>query len=178
MSESNSRPSILVNGQISEDAWRSVDDESPVPSEGDVIVSLARWQRDRPELGDRLGRTAVRLDPEHSGRELADAFDALDMIVVDFPKFTDGRGYTIARRLREQLGWRKALRAQGDVLPDQVFFMQRCGFDVLALRADKSLETAQRALSAFSVSYQGAADDPRPLYRRRPEGVVRSARAS
>ena len=88
-------------------------------------------------------------------------------MAVDFPKFTDGRGYTVARRLRTQLGYEGPLRATGDVLPDQVFYLRRCGFDELDLRDDENIEDARSALSTFSVVYQGDASDPRPLWRRR-----------
>lgn len=177
MPDTNSTPStILIHGEAQADSWRFVDDEAALPAEGDVFVSLERFEKERDAVTSRLGRTGVVLEPGTTGRELDGAHDDIDAIAVHFPKFTDGRGYTIARRLRDQLGWNKQLRAFGDVLPDQVFYMQRCGFDTLAVRPDKSLETARACLAAFSVTYQGAADDPRPLYARRES--FKSARAS
>jgi uncharacterized protein (DUF934 family) len=80
---------------------------------------------------------------------------------------TDGRHYSLARLLRERFGLAAELRAVGDVLPDQLLYMRRCGYTSFELAPGKSLDTGLRALQAFSVTYQGGADDPRPLYRRR-----------
>ncbi|MGB5063692.1 MAG: DUF934 domain-containing protein, partial [Candidatus Competibacter sp.] len=81
------------------------------------------------------------------------------------PKFSDGRAYSQARLLRERHGYRGEIRAVGDVLRDQLFFMARCGFDAFEPRADRSLEDALAAFGDFSASYQPAADQPLPLYR-------------
>ena len=88
----------------------------------------------------------------------AEDFDKLALIAVRFPKFTDGRGYSIARVLR-RLGWQGELRAVGDVLRDQLFYMTRCGFDAFALRADQDAQAALTAFSDFSAPYQPAIDD-------------------
>jgi uncharacterized protein (DUF934 family) len=91
---------------------------------------------------------------------------ALKLIAIEFPKFTDGRGYSLARLLRERHGFRGELRAVGDVLRDQIFLMHRCGFNAFEVRADRSLEDALHGLRDFTVTYQGDVHDPRPLYRR------------
>ncbi|WP_367185190.1 DUF934 domain-containing protein [Halomonas alkalicola] len=98
---------------------------------------------------------------------LAERLAEAPLIAVDFPKFTDGRGYSLARLLRERHGFGGEIRAVGDVLVDQLYFMTRCGFDGLSLREDQWLEDAQRALGAFSRAYQPAVDQPEPLFRRR-----------
>ena len=87
------------------------------------------------------------------------------LIAVNFPRFVDGRGYSIAL-LRERYGYSGELRAIGDVLPDQLQFMKRCGFDAFALRPDKDATKAAR-LNFFSQTYQAAADTDVPLFRRR-----------
>ena len=81
----------------------------------------------------------------------------MKVIAVDFPKFTDGRGYSIAALLRTRLGHKAALRAVGDVLVDQLQFMARSGFDEFALRSDQDPQLALRALRSFSLRYQTAA---------------------
>ena len=88
------------------------------------------------------------------------------MIAVDFPKFADGRGYSIAYNLRARLGYSGELRAIGDVLRDQMFYMQRVGFDAFAPRADRSIEDALKGLSDFSEKYQTSWDEKLPLFRR------------
>ena len=87
-------------------------------------------------------------------------------MAVDFPVFRDGRGYSTAFLLRQRLGFTRELRAIGDVLRDQVDFMRRCGFDAYAVRADKNIEDALNGFGEISVRYQGAIDEPRPLFRR------------
>jgi uncharacterized protein (DUF934 family) len=96
----------------------------------------------------------------------------LPVIAVDFPKFGDGRGYSIAYRLRARLGYRGELRAIGDVLRDQMFYMQRAGFDAFATRADKDIHEAVKSLSDFSLNYQASVDEAQPLFRRVQRGVA------
>ena len=88
-------------------------------------------------------------------------------MVLNFPAFKDGRGFTTARLLRERHGYKGEIRAVGDVGRDQMFYMQRCGFNAFEVRSDRDLEDALRALDDFTVTYQAAADQPLPLYRRR-----------
>jgi uncharacterized protein (DUF934 family) len=138
---------------------------------GPVIVPLALWLARREELAPRLARRelGVWLDGHELAETLAGSIDdpnRFAVIAVNFPKFADGRGYTTAALLRARHGYRGELRAVGDVLRDQLFFMQRCGFDAFALRADRDPQDALASLGDFTTSYQGAVDDARPLYRR------------
>lgn len=161
---------IIKNRQIVGDPWQAVADEEPLPT-GPVIVSLARWQAER----DRLlahGPVGVRLKNSEPVAALADAVARLALIVLEFPEFRDGRAYTQARLLRERYGYHGELRAVGDVLRDQLFFMQRCGFDAFALRADCDLQDALAAFSEFTVTYQPAADEPLPLYKRVHQAMI------
>jgi uncharacterized protein (DUF934 family) len=91
----------------------------------------------------------------------------LPVIGINFPKFADGRGYSIARYVRERLGFNGELRAIGDVMRDQLFFLQRCGFNSYAIREDCDAEVAMAGLSDFSETYQAANDQKSPLFRRR-----------
>jgi uncharacterized protein (DUF934 family) len=81
--------------------------------------------------------------------------------------FTDGRHFSSARLLRERYAYTGEIRAIGDVARDQLFFMQRCGFDAYAIRADRCPVDALQSLTDFSVTYQAAYDQSLPLYRRR-----------
>jgi uncharacterized protein (DUF934 family) len=157
---------IIKNREIVGDGWTPIGDEDELLDGIDVVVSLPRFLRLRADGEAHRGRVAVELRPDDDPALLGPHLSAVDMIAVRFPKFSDGRGYSTARLLRSRLGWQGELRATGDVLPDQVFYMHRCGFDAFEVRADKKLETALRALSTFSVTYQGA-EDGVPLYRRR-----------
>lgn len=110
-------------------------------------------------------QAGVRLAPTDDPATLKPFLDSLPLIAVEFPKFTDGRGYSIAALLR-RYGYRGDLRAVGDVLVDQVFFLKRVGFTSFALRADQDRDAARRALARYSDSYQGAHDQPLPAFRR------------
>ena len=89
------------------------------------------------------------------------------MIAVNFPAFTDGRGFSSARALRARYGYKGEIRAIGDVLRDQLFFMRRCGFDAYAIRADRSPEDALASLTTSDDFYQTSVEQPLPLFRRR-----------
>jgi uncharacterized protein (DUF934 family) len=69
--------------------------------------------------------------------------------------------------LRTRYGWAGELRAIGDVLRDQLNYMRRCGFDAFSVRSDKDIHDAIKSFSHYSVRYQGAVDNPLPLFRRR-----------
>ena len=106
---------------------------------------------------DQTNAAAVRIEPGDDARALLPHLDGLRLIEVNFPAFTDGRGYSSARILREA-GYTGELRAVGDVLVDQVGLMRRCGFD--AFEADKALDRAdfETALTRWDNVYQPAAD--------------------
>jgi uncharacterized protein (DUF934 family) len=161
---------IIRNRKIVDDAWIHVADGEPLPA-GDATVSLSRWTAERDALraraGAGVGRVGVRLQPHEEPDALAPDLAELPLVAIEFPKFTDGRGYSTARLLRERLGYANELRAIGYVLRDQLFYMLRCGIDSFELKPGKDLEQALGAFDELSVTYQGAADDPRPLFRRR-----------
>ena len=116
----------------------------------------------RPEAGEVL-----RLEPGDDPAKVADRLGAAARVEVNFPRFADGRGYSIARLLRERHGYTGELRAVGDVQRDQLFYLSRCGFDAFLLREGEDAEGALAALRDFSEAYQASVERPQPLYRRR-----------
>jgi uncharacterized protein (DUF934 family) len=125
-----------------------------LPRGADLIVPLALWRLRRDDLVDHAGRLGVWLDAGDDLTAVAPDLDRLAVVAVNFPKFSDGRGFSTARLLRERYGYRGELRAIGDVGRDQLLYLERCGFDAFALRDG---EDAHRALAAFdevSVVYQ------------------------
>ncbi len=141
---------------------------------GKLIVPLNVWLAQTDALLERNQPFGVWLDSHQDPAELADAIDRFAVIAVNFPKFADGRGYSIAALLRSRYGFKGELRAIGDVLRDQLFYMKRVGFNAFAVRADKDIHDALKALKDYSVSYQGSIDQPAPLFKRRrqlPETV-------
>ena len=115
---------------------------------------------------DQSNATAVRLEPDDDARALIPFLDRLTLIEVAFPKYRDGRGYSSARILREA-GYTGELRAQGDVLVDQIAFMRRCGFDSFAPEGSLNPEAVERALSTYDHFYQKAADAAVPVWKLR-----------
>ena len=136
------------------------------PRDNRVFTPLADWLAAEPRSG------AVFLANTDDPLSLAEHIGAIDAIAIDFPKPTDGRGYSIARLLRDRVSYRGELRAVGAVAYDQLNFMRRCGFDVFDLRDGEDPVAALKAFSEMSLVYQGASDDPRPLFRRRAEALA------
>jgi uncharacterized protein (DUF934 family) len=162
---------IIKFRQVVADNWQLLKpaDAVAVPAAGDVIVALDVWRKQRDALLTRAGRLGVWLDSHEDPAHIADDLRHLALVAVNFPQFTDGRGYSIARVLRERHGWRGELRAIGDVLRDQLFYLSRCGFDAFDLRPDQDAHAALAAFDDFSEAYQ-ASVERLPLFRRR--GIV------
>ena len=156
---------IIKDRRIVEDVWQHLADDAELV-EGPVLVSLARWRQDEA-LRTRAGAVGVRLPNTLDLATISADLPRWALVALEFPKFADGRAYSQARLLRERHGFRGEIRAVGDVLRDQLFFMARSGFDAFELRADRRLEDALQAFTEFSDSYQPAVDQPLPLYRRR-----------
>ncbi|WP_019141515.1 DUF934 domain-containing protein [Noviherbaspirillum massiliense] len=136
---------------------------------GKTIVPLAVWEAQRTKLQQR-GDIGVWIASHERPEVLKEDVAKLPVIAVDFPKFADGRGYSIAYNLRARLGYTGELRAIGDVLRDQMFYMQRVGFNAFATREDRSIHEALKGLFDFSEAYQAAWDQKMPLYRRAERG--------
>jgi uncharacterized protein (DUF934 family) len=171
---------IIKGRAVVADDWsvlRLAEGETPesvaVPA-GKIIVPLTVWQAQRDTL---LGRTGANgqlglwFASDEQAHTAKDDLDKFAVIAVDFPKFSDGRGYSIAFNLRKRLGYTGELRAIGDVLRDQLFQMHRCGFDAYATRQDRSIHDALKGLTVFSETYQASVDQPLPLFRRHPRDV-------
>jgi uncharacterized protein (DUF934 family) len=158
-------PNIIKNKQICEDNWQVWRDTETLPSSGGYIVPLTLWKTHKEDLKN-LGSVAVFLASDESPKALADDIAELDLIAVDFPKFADGRGFSYGRELREQLGYTGELRAIGDFIRDQLYFLNRCGFNSFALETS-DLEESLASFNDFTESYQAGIDQRLPLFRRR-----------
>ena len=161
---------IIKDGQAVQDTWTHLDDEPLAgPSRQPISVSWGRWTEQSPTLLElaHAGRpVGLRIPTDLGPEELIDYLPHLSLVAIEIPKFADGRFFSTARLLRMRHGYRGELRARGDVLPDQLAYMRRVGFDAFELKPGKSLDTALRVLNGFSVAYQGA-EDVGPLFRRR-----------
>jgi uncharacterized protein (DUF934 family) len=162
---------IIKNRAVVQDDWQLLkleDGDTPesvaIPA-GKVIVPLKVWQAQGTALRAR-GNIGVWLASDERPELLKDDVAILPVIAVDFPKFADGRGYSTAFNLRARLGFEGELRAIGDVLRDQLFYMQRVGFNAFATRPDRNIHDALKGLSDFSEVYQTSLDQKSPLFRR------------
>jgi uncharacterized protein (DUF934 family) len=163
---------LIKERRIVADSWRLLSrgpkGELPeVPTRGDVIVPLELWLGHREDFLAYPGKLGVWLDANEGPEALAGEVERCPLVAVNFPKFGDGRGYSIARLLRERYGYKGELRAIGDVLHDHLYFMKQCGFDAFLLREDQDPKEALSALDTFSDGYQTSVLRPVPLFRRR-----------
>ncbi len=158
---------ILKHGALQPNEWQELSDEAALPENGNVIISLDRWRRDEPVLRLSNRQIGVRLQNSQSPLALAADIDRLSLVLIEFPKFSDGRAFSQARLLRDRLGFKGEIRAVGNVLRDQYLFMTRCGIDAVELPDGMSIDGFLEALGEFSVWYQPAADDRVPAMARR-----------
>lgn len=163
---------IIVNGEIVTDHWTTVhpkdSGELEVPAKGNVLVSLDTWQAEKDALLKHDGKIGLLLNGDAELEDFADDLEQFDLVAINFPKFADGRGYSLARLIRERAGYHGELRAVGDVLRDQLFYLHRCGFNAFVIREDRDVEDALNAFSDFTVTYQADVHEERPIYHRRP----------
>ena len=158
---------VIKNNQVMEDGWQRIEAGTDIPGTGDIIVPLSVWKEHGNELINRSGRVGVCLPAEEEPAVLEDDLEQLEMIALDFSVFKDGRSYSNARLLRDRYGYKGELRAVGDVLRDQIYYMSRCGIDSFQIRTDKDITDAINGLTDFSVTYQTAADGALPVSKQR-----------
>lgn len=151
---------LTLAGEHLADPWQLLDDDSPLPGEGDIVISLARWEADSDSLQNHHGRVGVELPNTLDAMDVPQALLQVDMIALRFPAFTDGRAYSQARQLRERRHYSGLIRACGDVLHDQLFYMSRCGFDLFELPSNLDESQLKLALSTFSQAYQPTRSGP------------------
>jgi uncharacterized protein (DUF934 family) len=157
---------IIKDREIVEDNWTHLDDEAPL-ADGNITVSLNRWQEQHESLVKHEGGLGIRLSGDDPLEEIVPDLARFQLVVLIFPAFTDGRCYSYAKLLRERYGFKAEVRAQGDVLYDQLFNMSQCGFNSFELANPNRLTNALAAFDEFTESYQSTVLRPEPLYRRR-----------
>ena len=157
----NKTPHYIKNAAIADDQWFLQADVKTVTPY--CIVELDWWLENRASCD--VSPIGVALQPQHDPAVLEADLNRIELISIAFPSFADGRGYSIARQLRENFGFTGEIRAVGDVLQDQLFYMQRVGFNAFEIRADRSAEEALAGLKDFSVSYQADAIGGKPVYQ-------------
>jgi uncharacterized protein (DUF934 family) len=142
-----------------------------IPTSGKIIVPLSVWIARKAELADRFAKGEIGLwlathEVLETLVQSVPEINALPLIAVHVERFADGRIFSIGNLLRTRYGYKNELRAFGDVLRDQLFFLKRCGYDSYLIRADRSAEDALASLKDFTEPYQAAVDVNQPIWRR------------
>jgi uncharacterized protein (DUF934 family) len=154
---------VIKDKQISDDNWQVLPAGGELPDNGDFLVGLELWNSGAP--ASRSGKVALVLRPGDDVFKI-ERLASAPLVAVEFPKATDGRGYSIARLLRGRLNYKGELRAIGNVLRDNLLFMQRCGFNAFVLQPGKNVEQSLTAFDELRERYQADADVSQPLFRR------------
>jgi uncharacterized protein (DUF934 family) len=153
---------IIKGGAYARDSYAPVADDAALP-EGAVLVSLARFQKERTALLARNTPIGVKLQASESPELLGDDVNHFSLIALEFPKFRDGRAFSWARMLRTRLGFTGEIRALGDFLYDQVNYQHRVGFDAWEVPDTFTLEMFNRALTEMTNVYQPSTDGKKTI---------------
>ncbi|RMF97104.1 MAG: DUF934 domain-containing protein [Gammaproteobacteria bacterium] len=149
---------LVKEGRIVSDPYIDVSSAEELPPQGALLVSLEHWQNHWDRLQCRPEPVGILLESDQHPEIIADDLEQLSLIALRFPTFRDGRPYSYARLLRERYGFGGELRAVGDVLLEQLHFMQRCGFDAFEIDSDDPERDYAIAQGEFSVWYQPTGD--------------------
>ena len=170
MQKHNNR--IIKDGQVVADSWQllRVDSDNNLDSvdtsASNIIVSLEQLQAD--EALQQRSDVGVWIHNDTDLGSVSELLVTRPIVAIDFPVFMDGRGFSLARLLRERYHYQGEIRAVGHVIRDQLCYLRRCGFNTFHFSDDSiDLEAAVDSLSDFSEAYQTAVDLPEPLFRRR-----------
>jgi uncharacterized protein (DUF934 family) len=158
---------LIEDGEVVQDRYVRIADDSPVPEEGPVLLSAARFLADADRIAGRPGATGVLWPNDRDIAELAPHLGRLSLIALVFPTFKDGRAYSQARTLRERYRFAGELRATGDVLRDQFLFLHRAGFNAYELKKAADAPAFCDALRRYIAFYQPAADGAVSVLRQR-----------
>jgi len=165
-------PKLINKDAIMDNPWTVMKESTgpeilqAVPGKN-FIVPLKFWKLYQEELNDYDGAIALWIDSDENPEQIAGELHSLPLIALNFPVFSDGRSYTNARELRQKYGYTGEIRAIGDVLRDQLYYMSQCGFDSFEIRHDQDAELCIDAFNDFKTAYQSTISEPTPLFRRR-----------
>jgi uncharacterized protein (DUF934 family) len=163
---------LIKGGRFVTDPWRHLADDEAVPTDVPrVTISWARWLKERDALAALPAELGLRFPNDLAVAKIADDLCRFTLIVLNFPKFTDGRAYSQARLLRGRYRFAGELRADGEVLRDQLLFMRRVGFDAFAVSERAHFENWLHAFREIDVFYQPAEDRQISRLRRRILGA-------
>jgi|TARA_B000000475_G_C15969593_1_gene436485 uncharacterized protein (DUF934 family) len=155
-------------------------DNSPTPEQvdktkfsnsGNVILPMKVFLKHKIQLQTRLKNKEIGIwidthEEIESFIEEIEDINAFPIFAIRVGKFADGRIFSIGSQLRTKFKYKNILRAFGDVLRDQLFFLKRTGFDSYLIREDRNANDALNALKDFTLPYQGSINDPMPAWKK------------
>ena len=142
-----------------------------IPAAGKILVPFTVWLANKEALASRVtqGEIGLLVATHEAIEDIIAAVKDINefaLVAVYVERFADGRIFSIGNLLRTRYGFKNELRAVGDVLRDQLFFLKRSGFNSYLIRADRNAQEALQSLKDFSEPYQGAVDVNQPAWRR------------
>lgn len=146
---------IIKDKQLVTNDWSYIADDATLV-EGNITVSLTRWNKEEVSLKNHQGKVGVRLNSDADVNELAHNISSLALIELNFPAFTDGRGFSHARILRKDLNYQGEIRAVGRYMADQAFYLSRVGVDAFQMENSDDLAVVLSTLNDFSIKYQAS----------------------
>jgi len=159
---------LIKDTKVIDNLWvqpeLSLDDDLPVEK---ALVSLEYWNANQEKVTAKIDAVGVILKPEELPSDIQGELNSIPVIAVSFPAFADGRGFSVARLLRERYDYRGEIRAIGAPIRDQLTYLARVGFNAFELAEHYDPSDALASLKDFKENYQVSVEQPVPLFRRR-----------
>lgn len=153
---------LIKNHQVIDDDWQWLLDGCERIPDGPIVISLSLWESRNRDF-KHCKHLGLYLDSDQPPELIADSLACFALIAINFPQLTDGRGFSYARALREQYDFKGELRAVGNFVVDQLFYLQRCGFDTFSFTDDATAQQALCYLRPFTYTYQSMLSEGKPL---------------
>ena len=160
-------PQLLKDNRVIDDSWTALAEGALSLPDGDLLLSYAQWQTFSDQIETHRGSIGVVIEGTAEIEDIIEPLLNLPLIAINFPKFADGRGFSVASLLRDRYNYCGEIRAVGGFIRDQLYLLNRCGFNAFKFAEDIDLSEAAKSLEDFSETYQVSADQENPLFRRR-----------
>ncbi|MDP3332988.1 MAG: DUF934 domain-containing protein [Methylococcaceae bacterium] len=144
---------IIKDKQVIDNTWTYLPNDAEL-KDGDITVSTSRWLQDKTALLNHKGKVGVRITPESSIDEIVNDLPHIELIELDFPDFADGRLFSHAWLLRNRYQYQGEIRATGNYMSGQVFYLSRVGVNAFSIEKNEDVPAALTALNDFTVKYQ------------------------
>lgn len=160
-------PQLIKDNRVVDDSWTILADDTQSLPDGDLLLSFAQWQTFSNQIEAHKGNVGVVIEGNAEIEDIIEPLLHLPLIAINFPKFADGRGFSVASLLRDRYNYCGEIRAVGGFIRDQLYLLNRCGFNAFKFAEDIDLSEAAKSLEDFTETYQVSADQENPLFRRR-----------